>query len=297
MKGLLSWFVIIFIVSIALFSCNNNGKKNTAESKKVNNKATISHNEYPFEFSQDWKLAWSDEFEGDAIDENNWNLQVVKAGRFNDEWQRYTNSNKNAYIEDGQLIIKAIHESEVHAMDQYTSARMNTANKQTWQYGKILARIKLPYSHGIWPAFWMLGANINENGGDTPWPQSGEIDILELYGSKNDSIVEANLHYADKSGAHAQMGSDSFKLTEAKFADAFHIFGLEWDANRIVWSVDGIEYASMPINADELSEFHKEFFILLNIAVGNKWAGRPDATSVFPQFMYIDWVRVYKKKE
>ena len=94
---------------------------------------------------------------------------TAKAGRFNDERQRYTNSSKNAYIENKQLVIKAIHESDKHGMDQYSSARLNTANKQTWKYGKIAARIKLPYGKGIWPAFWMLGANIDENGGDMHW--------------------------------------------------------------------------------------------------------------------------------
>lgn len=243
----------------------------------------------------DWTLAWSDEFEADTIDANNWNFQVVEAGRFNDEWQRYTNSSDNAYIENDYLVIKAVHESDIHGLDQYTSARLNTANKQVFKYGKIAARIKLPHGEGIWPAFWMLGANINENGGDTPWPQSGEIDILEFYGSKDDAVVEANIHYADESGSHASMGAAAFKLEQGRFADAFHIFELEWDADRIVWLVDGEQFASTPISSDELSEFHKEFFILLNIAVGGAHAGRPDATTGFPKYMYIDWVRVYQK--
>jgi beta-glucanase (GH16 family) len=295
MKNLLPGFVIISMISIALLSCMD--KKKSTDDMKKNKHATTSQNEDTFEPGQDWKLVWSDEFEADEIDVNNWNFQVVEAGHFNEEWQRYTNSSKNAYIEDGSLVIKAIHESDVHGMDQYTSARLHTANKQTWKYGKIAARVKLPFGHGIWPAFWMLGANIDENGGDTPWPQSGEIDIFELYGSKNDSVVEANIHYADESGAHASMGAASFELEEGRFADAFHIFELEWDADSVMWLVDGVKYASMSISADEMSEFHKEFFILFNVAVGGTWAGRPDSTSVFPQHMYVDWVRVYKKKE
>jgi len=244
----------------------------------------------------DWKLVWSDEFQGDSIDANNWNFQVVEAGRFNDEWQRYTNSSENAYVDDNCLVIKAVHESDTHGSDQYTSARLHTANKRTWKYAKIAARVQLPHGEGIWPAFWMLGANIDENGGDTPWPQSGEIDILELYGSKNDAVVEANLHYADKSGSHASMGAASFALEQGRFADGFHVFELEWDATRVAWSVDGQQYASTSISSDEFSEFHKEYFILLNIAVGAKSAGRPDATTRFPQYMYVDWVRVYQKK-
>ncbi|MEM1406496.1 MAG: glycoside hydrolase family 16 protein [Bacteroidota bacterium] len=242
----------------------------------------------------DWELAWSDEFESDSIDENKWNFQQLEAGQFNDEWQRYTKSNENAYIENSCLVIKAIHESDTHGMDQYTSARLNTSNKYTFKYGKIAARIKLPESQGIWPAFWMLGANINENGGDTPWPQSGEIDILELYGSKDDAVIEANAHYADSSNNHAMMGAALYKLKQGKFSDAFHLFELEWSADEIKWFVDGKQFASMRLS-EELSAFHKDFFILLNIAVGGTHAGRPNANSSFPQYMYIDWVRVYKR--
>ena len=265
--------VIVVMVLILFFSCQQTGKNPDS----------------------DWSLVWSDEFNSGSIDENNWNFQVVEAGRFNNEWQRYTNSNANAYVENDCLVIKAIHEGGNHGMDQYTSARLNTANRQTWRYGKISARIKLPQGNGIWPAFWMWGANIDENGGDTPWPQSGEIDILELYGSRDNGVVEANIHYADESGSHAMMGAVAFKLDEGIFADDFHIFELEWNENSISWFVDGKQFASTSITAEELSEFHEEFFILLNIAVGGAHAGRPDSNTIFPQYMYIDWIRVYQK--
>ena len=244
-----------------------------------------------------WELEWSDEFTGSTLDKKKWNRQVVEAGHFNDEWQRYTNSSDNAYVEKDMLVIKAIHESDKHGMDQYTSARLNTANKYTFKYGKVAARIKLPHGNGIWPAFWMLGANINENGGDTPWPQSGEIDILELYGSKDNGVVEGNAHYADLSGKHAMMGAKAFHLQQGRFADDFHIFELVWDEKNLSWLVDGQQFASMDISTSEFSEFHKEFFILLNVAVGGIWAGRPDAESVFPQHMFVDWVRVYKSSQ
>jgi beta-glucanase (GH16 family) len=284
---------IISIILLSFLSCTNTGKsRGTNDSDSA-----ISWNENNFNPGQDYYLAWSDEFEGNTIDEKNWNTQVLEAGHFNDEWQRYTNSPENAYIENGCLVIKAIHESNVIDKNHYTSARLNTANKHAWKYGKIVTRIKLPYGHGLWPAFWMLGANIDENGGDTPWPQAGEIDILELYGSRNDSVVESNIHYADSTNAHASMGGVAYKNKTGRFADAFHIFEFDWDEQHMAWVVDGVEYASTPITADYMSEFHKEFFILLNVAVGNQWTGRPDAESVFPQYMYIDWVRVYQKKE
>jgi beta-glucanase (GH16 family) len=245
----------------------------------------------------EWQLIWSDEFEGPELNTNFWNRQVEKAGRFNEEWQRYTNKKANAYLENNCLVIEAIHHGKKHGMDQYSSARLNTAGKFTFKYGKVSARIKLPYGMGIWPAFWMLGANIDENGGDTSWPLCGEIDILELYGAKNDAVVEANIHYADASGRHAMMGSESFELDRGIFADDFHLFELEWTPKTISWSVDGKTYASTSIASEEFSEFHKEFFLLLNIAVGGSFAGRPDSSSVFPQKMYVDWIRVYQKPE
>ncbi len=180
--------------------------------------------------SDEWKLVWEDNFDGDTLNLDNWNRQVVKAGRFNDEWQRYTDSEENSFVEDGNLVIKAMHMSDRHGMNEYTSARLNTAQKQSWKYGKISARIKLPYGAGMWPAFWMLGKNIDENGGDTPWPKSGEIDILELYGSKDNANIEANFHYADENGNHAMLGQQHFKLDSGTFADVFHFFDLEWNA-------------------------------------------------------------------
>mgnify|MGYP001824532336 CR=1 FL=1 len=147
----------------------------------------------------------------------------------------------------------------------------------------------------MWPAFWMLGANCTEAGGDTPWPQCGEIDILELYGSKNNAVVEANIHYADEDGKHAMLQPPRFKLDDGIFADRFHVFEIEWNDREIIWRVDGIKYASTRIDSKDRSAFHREFFILLNLAVGGTWAGRPDDSTPFPQQMVVDWVRVYRQ--
>lgn len=284
-------FVLTLVI---LVSCGGNENSTQNEANTSNNPVTLITSD-SYDPGREYALVWADEFDGEELNMDNWNYQVEPAGRFNDEWQRYTNDSKNAYVENGNLIIQAVHEGEDHGMDQYTSARMNTANKQAWKYGKIVASIKLPQGKGIWPAFWMLGANINENGGDTPWPQCGEIDILELYGSKDDGVVEANIHYADATNNHAMLGAKSYELPEGKFADAYHVFELVWDEKEVVWLVDGTDYASFSIAKDELSEFHKEFFILLNIAVGGNYAGRPDDSTIFPQKMYVDWVRVYQK--
>lgn len=283
---------LAFIVAF-IYSCSQGKKDQNALESKQNKKTANETQEY--NPGSNWSLVWSDEFEGDSIDNQNWTFQIEEAGRFNDEWQRYTLSSDNAFVENGNLVIRAIHEGEFHGMDQYTSARLHTANKQSWKYGKIVARMKLPESTGIWPAFWMLGANIDENGGDTPWPQCGEIDILELYGSKDDGAIEANIHYSNASGDHDMMGAASYHLEDGKFADSFHIFELEWTSDSLKWLVDGNQFVSTSIASEELSEFHKDFFILLNVAVGGTYAGRPDSTSIFPQHMYVDWVRVYQQ--
>lgn len=284
------------MASISLLSCNQQGEAKEVDSPKVETTTTSTiSSDHTFDPGPGWKMVWADEFDADTLNTKNWNRQVEPAGRFNDEWQGYTNSRDNAFIENGQLVIKAIHKSDTHGMDQYTSARLNTANKQIWKYGKIAARIKLPQGNGMWPAFWMLGANINENGGDTPWPQCGEIDILEFYGSKDPGVVEGNLHYANADNKHTMSGAIPYKLDKGKFADAFHIFELEWNAKQVIWSVDGKTYASTQITAEEMSEFHKEFFLLLNLAVGGAYAGRPDDSTQFPQYMFVDWVRVFQE--
>jgi beta-glucanase (GH16 family) len=283
MKSFAFKLFIYITITTLLYSCNDKKEKKVTENKKTSTER------------RDWNLVWSEEFDDNQINQDNWNFQEVKAGRFNEEWQRYTAHSENAYVEDNCLIIEARHESDDHGMNQYTSARLNTANKQSWKYGKFSARIKLPEGEGIWPAFWMLGANIDENGGDTPWPQCGELDILELYGSKDDGAIEVNAHYTDSTDSHANMGAKSYILEQGKFSDDFHIFDLEWTKDSLTWFVDGNEVASMPINKPYLSEFHKPFFILLNIAVGGTFAGRPDDTTEFPQKMYVDWIRVYQK--
>lgn len=279
---------------ITISACG--GKPQTEAMAEENTKTSVeSITDAAYDPGSDYQLVWADEFDGSELDTTNWNRQVEPAGRFNEEWQRYTESPENAYIENNQLVLKANHESDTHGIDQYTSGRLNTAGKQSWQYGKIVTRMKLPYGEGLWPAFWLLGDNIDENGGDTPWPFCGEIDILELYGSKDDGVIEANIHYADSAGEHGMLDPIQYKLEEGRFADDFHVFELEWDEQQMRWLVDGNEYASVDITGDEFKEFHNKYFLLLNVAVGGTWAGRPDASTSFPQYMYVDWVRVYQK--
>ncbi|WP_397446632.1 family 16 glycosylhydrolase [Polaribacter sp. R77954] len=243
-----------------------------------------------------YQLIWEDNFNSKELDTTKWNRQVEPAGRFNKEWQRYTDSKKNSYIKNDQLVLEAIHEGKVHEENAYTSARLNTAGKLDFTYGKIIANIKLPSGKAIWPAFWMLGSNIDENGGDTLWPFTGEIDILELWGSDSASIVEANVHYADASGKHTQMGAEGYHLKNGSFSEDFHEFEFEWTSEKMIWSVNGKSYHTLDITDKKYYAFHKDFFLLLNIAVGGEIAGYPDETTPLPQKMIVDFIRVYQKK-
>jgi len=295
-------FGILLTISLFLVSCNGNKKKKIDLNEAVKTKIVYpasNLNEDNYNPGENWTIDWSDEFK-DSILSSDWSRQEYPQGNWNKEWQKYTASDENAYIDQGCLVIKAIHTSEVHDSLNYTSARLHTANHKVWKYGKIAARIQLPYGNGVWPAFWTLGANCDETGGDTPWPYCGEVDILETYGSKDDAVLECNIHYANENlttqNKHGNMGSKSIKLDNGIFADAFHVFEIEWNEDRIVWKLDGKAYAQFGVSEDYLSEFHKEFYILLNLAIGGTpGQGMPDNSTVFPQYMYVDWVRVYKK--
>ena len=234
-------------------------------------------------------LVWSDEFDYTGLpDPSKWNIEIGGGGWGNNELQYYTNSETNAKVESGILTITAREES--FGGRDYTSARITTQNKFDFKYGKIEAKIKLPYGQGLWPAFWMLGANF----GSTGWPACGEIDIMELVGGTgNDNTVYSTLHW-DNNGEHAQYG-ESYSLPSGIFADEYHVFTVEWDDQEIRGFMDDIQYFTADITPAQLSEFHNNFFIILNVAVGGNWPGSPDATTSFPQTMEIDWVRVYQE--
>jgi len=242
-----------------------------------------------------WSLVWSDEFngpDGAAVDATKWTAEIGGGGWGNNELEYYTSRVDNAYQSGGSLVIKAIKES--YAGSQYTSARLITRNKFSPQYGRFEARIKLPFGQGIWPAFWMLGSDI----GTVGWPRCGEIDILENIG-KEPTIIHGTIHGLGYSGGNG-LGSSYSLPNNQRFADAFHTFAVEWEPNVIRWYCDGILYKTRtPADADfptgQTWAFNHPFFILMNLAVGGFWPGNPDATTVFPQTMLVDYVRVYQR--
>ena len=235
--------------------------------------------------AQTYQLIWSDEFDGSVLDPSIWTRETGGHGWGNNESQFYTNRDTNAYLENGTLVIQALKEN--YSGKNYTSARLKTQNKQSFLYGKLEARIKVPYGQGIWPAFWMLGDSFSSVG----WPACGEIDIMELLGHQP-NIVYGTAHWSNN-GSHASYGGN-FLSTGSPFSDDFHTYSIIWDQNKIEWFVDNMKYHTIDITPSELSEFHSNHFFILNIAVGGNWPGFPNETTVFPQKMIVDYVRVYK---
>ena len=230
-----------------------------------------------------YRLVWSDEFEGSSIDGSKWVYDLGGGGWGNNELQCYTNRGQNSYVSGGKLHIKAQRES--FEGKDYTSARMKTKGKFEFQYGYVEAKIALPRGKGIWPAFWMLGQNIDS----ANWPACGEIDILEAINTENK--VYATCHWF-AGGGHADYGTSSgnFDVTQ------FHTYFLHWDKDAVRIGVDGNKHYEMKIanNVGETGAFHKKFFFLLNIAVGGNWPGFEIDGGALPCELQVDYIRVYQ---
>jgi glycosyl hydrolase family 16 len=233
------------------------------------------------------RLVWSDEFNGSAISSANWGFDLGGGGWGNNELQNYTSRPENARISNGTLIIEARREN--FGGNAYTSARLKTQGKQSFGINTwVEARINAPEGQGIWPAFWMLGNSISTVG----WPSCGEIDIMEIQG-QNPARNFGTIHWADANGQHASFGgifNSSSSLTAG-----FHTFAISRTSTTIRWYVDRVQYAEANISGgiNSTSEFQSPFFIILNVAVGGNFVGSPDGSTVFPQQMQVDWVRVW----
>lgn len=271
---------------------------------------------------QQWTLVWSDEFDGpdgSVPDPKKWTYDIGVGGNGwgNHELEYYTNLPRNASIQNGNLVITAVKEnytgpgSAPHAPTDgssagqtsvtgqvtrhYTSARLKTQGLFEQTYGRFEARIRIPYGQGMWPAFWMLGADIDKAG----WPRSGEIDIMENIG-KEPSKVHGSIHGPGPSAPGTDDMSAVYALPSGRrFADEFHVFAVEWEPKTIRFYVDGDLYetatpAGLPHGTGWT--FDHPFFLLLNLAVGGDWPGSPDASTHFPRQMLVDYVRVYERQ-
>jgi beta-glucanase (GH16 family) len=232
------------------------------------------------------KLLWSDEFNGPSIT-SNWVFDLGNGGFGNNELEDYTNSSQNASIQNGALVITALQQNL--AGSQYTSARMNTSGQQSFGTGTWMeARIRAPQGQGIWPAFWSLGTDIST----VNWPECGEIDIMEMQG-QNPFTNFATMHWANTSGQAVSFGGTLSSSTS--YASGFHTYAVERTATSITWFIDGAQYfqGNIANGINNTGSFQNQFFILLNVAVGGNFVGSPNSSTVFPQQMLVDYVRVW----
>lgn len=226
-----------------------------------------------------YQLLWSDDFDGNAVNQANWSFETGAGGWGNNEKQYYQPD--NATVADGNLIITAKKQSVGGA--PYTSARMITRGKKEYTYGRFEARIKLPQGQGQWPAFWMLGSNI----GSVGWPKCGEIDIMENVNTN--SQVLGTIHWFDQ--AYAYYGGNTNTTPQN-----YHVYRVDWTPTSITWYVDNIQFhvANIANSINGTDEFHRPFFLLLNMAIGGNLPGQTIDESRLPAKMYVDYVKVYK---
>lgn len=236
--------------------------------------------------ADNYELVWSDEFNGNYLDTNTWNYEIGTGswGWGNNEQQYYTD--RNIKVSNGTMKITA--KREDYGGMKYTSSRITTKNKKNFKYGKIEARIKMPKFKGVWPAFWMLGANQDSVG----WPKCGEIDIVEAINDEN--LVYGTLHWFNDPGNN---NADSGSSVAVADRTEYYVYGVEWTADKLRWYVDGKVYRTMDVSNDSFSEVRKEYFVIFNMAIGGQWPGYNIDETAFPATMEVDWVRAYKKVE
>jgi beta-glucanase (GH16 family) len=245
-----------------------------------------------------WVLTWNDEFNGpngSPPDPAKWTVESGGSGWGNNELEYYTARSENVRVENGNLVIDAIKERFVgpdRVQRDYTSARLKTKGHFSQRYGRFEARIQIPSGQGAWPAFWMLGDDYPVKG----WPACGEIDVMESTGSEADTI-EGSLHGPGYSGTNPLTAA--YRLPRGRFSDSFHVFAIEWEPQVVRFYVDDKLYATR--TPADLSNgkpwvYDHTFFLLLNLAVGGNFPGRPGDSTVFPQRMLVDYVRVYRRE-
>ncbi|MEM1057542.1 MAG: glycoside hydrolase family 16 protein [Bacteroidota bacterium] len=247
-----------------------------------------------------WNLVWSDEFDGAELDETKWEYQLGDGcpdlcGWGNAELQSYTR--ENTEVSNGTLKITALR--EIAGNDtSYTASRLRTLGRGDWTYGRFEIKAKLPTGQGLWPAIWLLFSEDTYGG----WAASGEIDIMEAVGDKPDEIF-GTIHYGGPFPANTFSGEE-FRLASGDFTDDFFVFAIEWEEGEIRWYVNNVLYATRTSDDwfttgsnNPAAPFDHAFHMILNVAVGGNLPGSPDATTVFPQTMEVDYVRVYERAE
>ena len=244
-----------------------------------------------------YSLVWEDNFDGSSLNRNDWNVELHEPGWVNEELQEYVDSEKNIFIENGNLVIRPV-KSTVNGKIHYTSGRISTQNKRDFTYGVFEARLKVPEGNGFLPAFWLMATDENVYG---QWPRCGEIDIMEVHGSDTRTTY-GTIHYGNP---HRQSQATR-TLRNGTFADSFHTFAVKWEPGEISWYVDGFlihrenDWYSVTEGQGEITypaPFDQPFYIILNLAVGGSWVGYPDRTTDFKNARYeVDYVKVWQKE-
>jgi beta-glucanase (GH16 family) len=272
-KGLVFKSLFLVLPIFVISSCSSDEKQTVANFREL-----VMQDEFDTDGAPN-KAIWGYDIGNGSI--------TTGAGWGNNELQYYTNRTENVKVENGYLLITA--QKEAYKGSSYTSARLSTKGLFEQTYGRFEARIRLPYGQGIWPAFWLLGANCDE----VTWPQCGEIDIMEYRGQEPTKVL-GSVHGPGYSGANAI--TKSYSLLNDRFDTGFHIFGIEWGPDYINYYVDDVLYNQItPSNVKGEWVFDHPFYIIINLAVGGNFVGAPNNETVFPQTMLVDYVRVYKK--
>ncbi len=281
MKKRFQYLAIFSLIFTTIFSCDKNN-----DNEEPENQISVP---------EGYTLVWSDEFNDESINMGDWHYETgdgtdygLPEGWGNNELQIYTESDANSSIDtDGDISALKITALN-NGPDDFTSAKLTTNEKISVRFGRIEVSAKLPQGQGIWPAIWMLGDNIDE----IDWPGCGEIDIVELLGHEPQKIY-TTVHYTNSGNSHHET-QESYQLSNGNFSDNYHIFSIDWTPESITFSVDETTVQQVPVE-DDMKEFLRSFYLVMNVAVGGNWPGYPDNTTTFPQSMYVDYVRVFEK--
>jgi len=302
--------LMIMAMSLGLVACSSNavatntapsateeGIEETAEEEVAKAEPLATDEETPE--LEGYNLLWSDEFNGDTLDEAKWTRELREPGWTNNELQEYTDSDENIFVKDGNLVLKAV-KTEKDGKDYYTSGKVNSQNKQDFMYGKVVTRAKVPEGQGLWPAIWMMP---KDEGFYGQWPKCGEIDIMEVLGS-DVTTSYSTIHYGEPHAEQQGIHIIDNVLKKGTFASAFHEYSVEWEPgemrfytdNALVLTVNDWFTAENDVEKDYPAPFNQPFFVQMNLAVGGNWPGDPDETTDFDKAEFqIDYVRVYQK--
>ena len=288
-KKMLGFTAAVVMVSGIFAGCAKEETPDTASETSVTKTETPELNGY--------NLLWSDEFDGDTLNEENWNRELRDPGWTNNELQEYTDSDDNIFVRDGKLVLKAI-KTEKDGKEYYTSGKVNSQNKRDFMYGKVVVSAKVPEGQGLWPVIWMMPQDEQFYG---QWPKCGEIDIMEVLGNQVDTAY-GTLHYGEP---HAEQQGTVVLTDGSTFASEFHEYSVEWEPGEFRYYIDGEHYLTIndwftAVNGEDEkpypAPFNQPFFVQMNLAVGGNWPGNPDETTDFDNAEFeIDYVRVYQK--